>query len=650
MRIVLFEFIDEVKALIKEKGKAFLIGPNVKVIGLHPNVLVYLKAQGIPYEDTLRYFHNSAQERISLYSEQFTTELLKDFLLKDERGVHKCYTETCIHHIRLYITHFFWILEILRGITDDHEVKEIYACVPKNVEAMYTHKAFIQDQERFLGLLTKDFCSSRGIAFTGIEISSQLANSIENIFEPIVRFVAELIVSLDYFFLVRGLGQSKIVLVPGLSYNMSTILSDIKKKHIDTKGIMIWEGKPTVKHHIYKVYFTVDNFLKKLKKKNLLDGVIHLDLIKNKFKNDPQAKQKISDQFDQLGQRLDQLSSQATYERVSWLNYLRKKIQLGLREEIIHLHHTSLVVAEVFKQIKPKLLISMYSNSLYCMMGELANTFKFESLNISHGTHVPPNNKVEEIENYRLALNVILNDYKYVAVQTPWTNRFLDYYRDTRPRLVTGPLLYSKVSSTQREIIRREILGNDLGKKIVVHATTQKLRLGFRLHITETLDEYISTLSDIVNAVNENPELYFVLRPHPVCDLSDEDFFSLLPACPRMKIMRKFSFAQVLSATDLMMSYSSTCIEEALQSNIPVVLYDKWKRYNHFNLDETNDLRSLKRNPAYYITDPKILGPGLVQILRYFEKNPLDDSELKDYKYPSESRRVFSNFIDQVIK
>src|SRR5690348_14493585 len=129
------------------------------------------------------------------------------------------------------------------------------------------------------------------------------------------------------------------------------------------------------------------------------------------------------------------------------------------------------------------------------MMGELNERLGYKARNISHGTHGPPNNECEKIEDVRLAASVISNIDPYVSVQTPWTNRFLDYYQDKRQRIITGPLLFSVTNDDDRIKLRKEILGDDDHKKIIIHAATQKGRHGMRFHITESLDEYVKTLS-----------------------------------------------------------------------------------------------------------------------------------------------------------
>jgi len=274
------------------------------------------------------------------------------------------------------------------------------------------------------------------------------------------------------------------------------------------------------------------------------------------------------------------------------------------------------------------------------MIGELSHVLGYHSLNISHGTHVPPNNEFEKIENFNLATNVILNRYKHVAVQTPWADKFLNYYQDARPRIISGPLLYSRKDATLGIRKKEEILGTGKSTKVIVYAATQKLRTGRRFHITETPDEYISSLSDVVNAANGLDDTCFILRPHPASDISDGEFYTLLPHSDNLKIISRVPFSEILSIADLLISYSSTCIEEAIQNHIPVLLFDKWGRYNHFNIKEVSSIGNLNKNTAYYLKNPNFLAETIKKILQA-SGSKVDDLELDEYIYPEEYRINF---------
>jgi len=653
MKVVLLEFIDEAKYLLSKYGKDFFLCKDVVVICLYPKVGVFLKRKGIKSKDTLDYLDNDAQHRIVLKTEEITKLLMQNIHIEDGFGIKRGYEEECLHHLRMYINHFLCIIEILGGIKNKHQPIEFYCCLPKNRNGMYTNNVFIQNEERFLGFIARDFCRTNGISFNGHYLQTKKSNLFVSLTTALVSKIAQLIVLAEYGLAIsKKHSDEKTIVVPAHSYNMGILLKQIKERHDRIRCVMVMDGMPSLKGEIFKTRLILTNYLKKFRKKNILNTVIFLDSIKCFFRKDFNQQNIIRKEFVNFRDTISyRLKEALFYEKVPFYSYLAEKIDNGLKKEMLNLQHNTLVLHGLLKRLQPKLLMAMYSRGIYHMMGELSHDLGFNSLSISHGTHVVPHNEFERIENYHLGTGVILNTFKYVAVQTPCANKFLDYHRDGRSRLICGPLLYAEVKKETRDKKRKEILGAAQHKgRIIIHATTQKLRTGMRFHITETLDEYISGLADIVNAVNELDDVFFILRPHPACDLSEEDFYMSLPRCNRFKIINKGSFSDILSVGDLLISYSSTCIEEALQNRIPVILFDKWKRYNHFNIKETTQADTLNRQSAYYLTNPQLLVKSISRILDIFDTNPLQDGDLVDYKYPKQYRGRFFDFVSQALE
>ncbi|MDD5356011.1 MAG: hypothetical protein PHY56_05715 [Candidatus Omnitrophica bacterium] len=652
MRIVLLEFIDEAKHLLSKYGKDFFLRKDVLAVCLYPNVRVFLKSKGIEAKDTLAYLDNDAQHRIILKTEEIAKLLMRNTNLKDGFGIKRGYEEECLHHLRMYINHFLCIIEILESIKNKHQSIEFCCCLPKNSDGMYTGNVFIQNEERFLGLIARDFCKINNISFNGNYLQTRKVNPLVNFMAILVRKAAQLIILVEYRSAIsKKHNNKKTIVVPAHSYNMGTLLKEIEERHPGVRRVMVMEGISSLKGEMSKIRLVLKNYCKRFKKENILDAIIFIDSVKCFFRKDLNQQNAIKKELVNLKDTINnRLKGLLSYNKVPIHFYLAEKIDRGLKNEMLNLQHNTLILHNLLKQLQPKLLMAMYSRGIYHMMGELSHYLGFYSLSISHGTHVAPNNEFEKIENYHLGTGVILNTFKNVAVQTPWANKFLDYYKDERPRLVSGPLLYAEVKKETRDKKRKEILGIQDKHRIIIHATTQKLRTGMRFHITETLDEYISGLADIVNAVNDLGDVFFILRPHPACDLSEKDFYMSLPRCNRFKIINKGSFGDVLSAGDLLISYSSTCIEEALQNRIPVILFDKWKRYNHFNIKETTQADAFDRQPAYYLTNPQLLAKGISGILDIFNTNPLQDRDLMDYKYPREYRGRFFNFVGQALE
>ncbi len=641
MKVILFEFIDEVKHYLGKFGRGYFLSQDTLIVSLHPKVKAFLKENGIESADTVGYLDNISQQQIVLKTEELTNLILKDIRLVDRFGIEKGYSEACIYHLRFYINHFLWISEILQGVNLKHKVHELSCCVVPDSFGMYSHNVYIQNEERFLGVLAGEFCVKNKIKFNPEFLKVHKAGFLSFLATASVHQLAKLIAQAEYLFFKRKCRDwKKAVIVPALSYNLEGIVKEIKEGSPGIKCIMVWDGGSSLKKELFKIYLICSNLIKKIKRKNILDAILCVDLLKGNIKGK-------DIHFEIYVSALEEISSRIKRELGE---HLAEKYRWGLFPEMLSLYHSTIFLERVFGMLKQKLLVSMYSAGIYYMMGELSSYAGFPSVIISHGTHVPPNNEFERIENFRLSSSVIMNTYGYVAVQTPWAAKFLDYYGDGRPRILSGPLIYSKRNGVYGRNKSMEFANNLKGRKIIVHASTQKSRHGLRFFIEETLDEYISTLRDLVCAVNSVDNAFLVIRPHPACDISEKEFLVLLPKSEKIKILSEGPLKLALSLADLLISYSSTCIEEALQSKIPVILFDKWSRYNHFNISETKGSEGIKRQPVYYVTSAHALKECLPLLLEMMADKPLVDSDLKEYAYPVEFKSNFDNFIHKSIK
>lgn len=70
---------------------------------------------------------------------------------------------------------------------------------------------------------------------------------------------------------------------------------------------------------------------------------------------------------------------------------------------------------------------------------------------------------------------------------------------------------------------------------------------------------------------------------------------------------------KLLNKTIGLISYSSSCIEDALNSNVPIILFDKNSRYKHINVP--NNFK--KGNQAiYYVSERN----KLIEVMKKIEK------------------------------
>lgn len=109
-------------------------------------------------------------------------------------------------------------------------------------------------------------------------------------------------------------------------------------------------------------------------------------------------------------------------------------------------------------------------------------------------------------------------------------------------------------------------------------------------------------------------------------DLNLAEFKELLVESESFTVRSDSSFGRFLLASDLLLSYGSAAIEEALQNKIPVLQYDFDGKYchipaTHFHRDQRPQLDS-----CYYADSEESLAMGLTWLM----ENHLDNDKDAD--------------------
>jgi hypothetical protein len=120
----------------------------------------------------------------------------------------------------------------------------------------------------------------------------------------------------------------------------------------------------------------------------------------------------------------------------------------------------------------------------------------------------------------------------------------------------------------------------------------------------------------------------------------------LLPECDNYEIKTSGSFLDDLMDADLLISFSSTTIEETLNARKPVGLFGGSDRYRYLPGSSTPPTQN-KRSAVYHLSEDN-LKTMLNSILDEHASRPLTDNELDGYVWPSNvPGRV--EFIQQIL-
>ena len=257
------------------------------------------------------------------------------------------------------------------------------------------------------------------------------------------------------------------------------------------------------------------------------------------------------------------------------------------------------------------------------MLGELGLHYQIPCTLISHGSHSNPTNVTSASEHRHIMKGLLFSPLaSNNLLQSPHAEQAIKSFKKTYPCSRSRPIMWGYRQAPTLSKNRR--------KKTILHAGTYKLWSNTRPWIFETSDEFVIGLVKLVQAVEqiEGTKLIIRFRIMPECQINS--LKQLLPKSNCYEIRTSGVFLEDLAKADLLVSYASTTIEEALYARCPVLLWGGSFRY--FHLPATEMYPNENNRSAIYApkTENKLL-PMLKSILKFHSGKPLTEDELKGH-------------------
>lgn len=247
-------------------------------------------------------------------------------------------------------------------------------------------------------------------------------------------------------------------------------------------------------------------------------------------------------------------------------------------------HHRDLVVAKrVFGAIQPKLFIAQHSLNLSSCLALEARKRGIKSLLVSHGSHIYSEDKVALMEWRHHSRTMFCGPFGATAIQTPAAAVFHERLETKTEGVITGPLIVHGSKSKTMVTMRQKLFGKNADKIILLHASTPKTPDSMRPLIYESLDEYVANISALVAAASKNPDIHVAIRFRCVPGLSASSVKQAISNYDNWSWCEAGAFEDWLTSSDILVSYSSTTIEQAFFSKKPVMLFDRHQSYQHFS-------------------------------------------------------------------
>lgn len=257
---------------------------------------------------------------------------------------------------------------------------------------------------------------------------------------------------------------------------------------------------------------------------------------------------------------------------------IRKK---ELSFELYDIKQQLIALKKFFKKNNFSYYFSFLSRGLDGSISELLQNSSCKTVNISHGTVTEFYNKYDALYKKIISDSVFTGCFKFFAVQSQICKRSLiNTNSKIKNTLETGNLIFSDVKN------------NISNQKYLLYAVTLKKFHGLQFFGVEMYYEFIENLI-LLNKIS-NKERKFIVNLHE----SHANLVNEMKALFPNLIFTSEKINKVLKKSYALISFSSTAIEDALASNRYIILFDQWKRYEHFKIKSKCNVKKI-----YYVNN-----------------------------------------------
>ena len=234
-------------------------------------------------------------------------------------------------------------------------------------------------------------------------------------------------------------------------------------------------------------------------------------------------------------------------------------------------------------------------------------------------------------------------------LQTPLSEGYLGAFPSSAKIIKSGPIVWGMpvdmLAQERGKLFKKIFNGRgDFSKtRVILHAATPKSSYSLRFQVYETPDEYVRSIYELASAVEKIPNAVLIIkfraqREISQSELEADDLRALIPFSKKVILIANESFTDLLGISDLLVSFSSTTIEESLQNRIPVLLYGGAGRYEHILAEELNPDRPLRKSALYHVKEEKYLEYAIGRILGLDIKRNKDGYLFDPYIYTQDDR------------
>lgn len=625
-KIVFLDTISHAKEYFHNNKKEGERKKDCLFIAINPAVYSFLFKRNLLVHNTLPYFKNHSHEQ-ALEKSKILVDYLREKAVFSDTAlrVNLAYRDSFIFFIRSAIHYCLYNIEVISNVVESYQTKVLFAPLFGRSCVL---SPYIESEEKYFGQIVMRIAQNNSLDFKNSSIR-KIINifQMKNFFSIILKFPLRYIkfkIWENIILFSKLFDKRKVILFTTKEFQMDKLAKRFKEECAGTRFAFL-QGP------------VISTF-------KLPDFIIKIFL--SKYSKDFFAKTLFLKNIKKL---IEEKADFFSYRNIPFGDILSKKLKDDIADYILGIFLWSINLDRFLNKLKPSLVLSNGNRADDIFLCELCRNKNIPTIFISHGSHTRPKNKYEIIEWSEHGRLLLSAPFPFLALQTPLSEGYLEVLPSVSKIIRTGPLIWGQpISLEKSKLLFTKIFNKkfDFQKtKVILYASTPKHRI--RFYTYETNDEYVQALSDLANAVKNIPNTVLIVRFRQLCDdLKIEDLNTFMPFSEKIILSLKESFLDLLGMANLLVSFSSTTIEEALQNKIPVLLYGGRGRYQHIPAHEIKLGDYLPRKAVYHVKEAQDLEYAISNILNLNLDRNRDKNLFDRYIYSKKDRESIFDFIN----
>ncbi len=592
---------------------------NTCILAIQPDAQAYLKRRNILFYNTIKFINKESHQNILLKSVEIIKPFRKLLNIRDSSGIKEGYNNAFIFYLRHYsVLYLLWLTEIVHNAIEQLKPEEIVT-----IKYKYSPKPLNSNlrKERILSEIVEKLAEQKGVQVELIKGREKwLEACIEKGKESLLEVLKPLAFPITLWLFRLSRKGRKVVLSSSKSYNLEKVIDSFRKMSDNILSILL---------HSNNAIDDFKNILSRNKYRNMLVLLPALSLLPWGIRRRINFSRELNNSTNRLKGFFSSNGHILRYKGVDLQEWIFSKIKDGIIPFMIKLNCQTYNLNKLLIRIKPDLILSQLSRGIFYNLGELSKIRNITSVLISHGSHVPASDTYADMEWKEHGLGLMETQYKYLVIQSPWARSYLEKRPPRNSETITtGPLLFTETRRDRyyKSGTKKRIIPHHYNKTIILHAGTPKFSKGIRPYVYETVDEYIENINSFIGAVERLKEVHLIVRFRPSEYLTLSDFQELLVKSSCYSVHSKGTFEDYLTIADLLVSYSSTTIEEALQNGVPVLQYDAHGKYCHIKGQILDPSLKPELDSCYYVGSEKNLSWAIRWLLENHFTSDIPDN------------------------